>query len=63
MIQQHRNEGVADTIAAWKKAIEKLAKIFDNEGAEVQANRETELTTLNDKISRGGIFLAKAFDR
>src|ERR1700687_4866845 len=29
-------------IAAWKReAIEKLAKVFDDKGAEVQANRET----------------------
>ena len=34
-------------ITAWKReAIEKLAKVFDDKGAEVQANRDAEVTKL-----------------
>jgi transposase len=54
-------------IAAWKReAIEKLAKVFDDRGAEVQANRDAEVTKLHAKIGQLVVerdFLAKAFDR
>ena len=54
-------------IAAWKReAIEKLAKVFDDKGAEVQANRDAEVTKLHAKIGQLVVerdFLAKAFDR
>jgi transposase len=54
-------------ITAWKReAIEKLAKVFDDKGAEVQANRDTEVTKLHAKIGQLVVerdFLAKAFDR
>src|SRR5476649_2828873 len=37
-------------IAAWKReAIEKLAKVFDDKGAEVQANRDAEVTKLTPR--------------
>ena len=51
----------------WKReAIEKLAKVLDDKGAEVQANRDAEVTKLNAKIGQLVVerdFLAKAFDR
>jgi len=54
-------------IAAWKReAIEKLAKVFDDKGAEVQANRDAEVTKLHAKSGQLGVerdFFAKAFDR
>ena len=54
-------------IAAWKReAIEKLAKVFDDKGTEVQANRDAEITKLHAKIGQLVVerdFLAKAFDR
>ena len=54
-------------IAAWKReAIEKLAKVFDDKGTEVQANRDAEVTKLHAKIGQLVVerdFLAKAFDR
>jgi transposase len=54
-------------ITAWKReAIEKLAKVFDDKGTEIQANRDTELTKLHAKIGQLVVerdFLAKAFDR
>ena len=54
-------------IAAWKReAIEKLAKVFDDKGGEVQANRDAEVTKLHAKIGQLVVerdFLAKAFDR
>lgn len=54
-------------IAAWKReAVEKLAKVFDDKGFEVQANREAEVTKLHAKIGQLVVvrdFLAKAFDR
>ena len=54
-------------IAAWKReAIEKLAKVFDDKGAEVQSNRDSEVTKLHAKIGQLVVerdFLAKAFDR
>src|SRR6187397_1445410 len=35
-------------IAAWKReAIGKLAKVFDDKGAEIQANRDAEVTKLH----------------
>jgi transposase len=54
-------------IAAWKReAIEKLAKVFDDKGVEVQADRDAEVTKLHAKIGQLVVerdFLAKAFDR
>jgi transposase len=54
-------------IAAWKReAIEKLAKVFDDKGAEVKTNRDAEVTKLHAKIGQLVVerdFLAKAFDR
>ena len=54
-------------IAAWKReAVEKLAKVFDDKGFEVQANRDAEVTKLHAKIGQLVVerdFLAKAFDR
>jgi transposase len=54
-------------IMAWKReAIEKLAKVFDDKGTEVQANRDAEVTKLHAKIGQLVVerdFLAKAFDR
>ena len=54
-------------IAAWKReAIEKLAKVFDDKGAEVHANRDAEVTKLHAKIGQLVVerdFLAKAFVR
>ena len=54
-------------IAAWKReAIEKLAKVFDDKGTEIQANRDAEMTKLHAKIGQLVVerdFLAKAFDR
>ena len=53
-------------ITAWKReAIEKLAKVFDDKGTEVQANRDAEVTKLHAKIGQLVVerdFLAKAFD-
>src|SRR5678809_1414649 len=38
-------------IAAWKReAIGKLSKVFDDKGAEIQANRDAEVTKLHAKI-------------
>jgi transposase len=54
-------------ITAWKReAIEKLAKVFDDRGTEIQANRDAEMTKLHAKIGQLVVerdFLAKAFDR
>ena len=54
-------------IAAWKReAVEKLAKVFDDKGFEVQAHRDAEVTKLHAKIGQLVVerdFLAKAFDR
>ena len=44
-------------ITQWKRqAIEKLAKVFDDKGFEVQANRDAEVAKLHAKIGqlRGG---------
>jgi transposase len=74
-IQSHRTVAELATkhelhptqIAAWKReAIEKLAKVFDDKGTEVQANRDAEVTKLHAKIGQLVVerdFLAKAFDR
>jgi len=62
-----RHELHPTQIAAWKReAIEKLAKVFDDKGSDVQANRDAEVTKLHAKIGQlvvGRDFLAKAFDR
>ena len=54
-------------ITAWKReAIEKLAKVFDDKGTEIQADRDAEVTKLHAKIGQLVVerdFLAKAFDR
>jgi len=54
-------------ITAWKReAVEKFAKVFEDKGAEVQANRDAEVTKLHAKIGQLVVerdFLAKAFDR
>jgi transposase len=54
-------------IAAWKReAIGKQAKVFDDKGAEIEANRDAEVTKLHAKIGQLVVerdFLAKAFDR
>src|SRR6187401_538885 len=40
-------------IAAWKReAIGKLAKVFDDKGAEIEANRDAEVTKLHAKIGQ-----------
>ncbi len=62
-----RHELHPTQITAWKReAIEKLAKVFDDKGVEVQANRDAEVTKLHAKIGQLVVerdFLAKAFDR
>ena len=62
-----RHELHPNLIAQWKRqAIEKLAKVFDDKGFEVQANRDAEVTKLHAKIGQLVVerdFLAKAFDR
>ncbi len=62
-----RHELHPTQIAAWKReAIEKLAKVFDDKGTEVQASRDAEVTKLHAKIGQLVVerdFLAKAFDR
>jgi transposase len=62
-----RHELHPTQIAAWKReAIEKVAKVFDDKGAEVQASRDAEVTKLHAKIGQLVVerdFLAKAFDR
>jgi transposase len=54
-------------ITQWRRqAIEKLARVFDDKGLEVQANRDAEVTKLHAKIGQLVVerdFLAKAFDR
>jgi transposase len=54
-------------ITQWKRqAIEKLTKVFDDKGFEVQASRDAEMTKLHAKIGQLVVerdFLAKAFDR
>jgi transposase len=49
-----------------RQAIEKLARVFDDKGLEVQANRDAEVMKLHAKIGQLVVerdFLAKAFDR
>ena len=62
-----RHELHPTQITAWKReAIEKLAKVFDDKGSEVQANRDAEVMKLHAKIGQLVVerdFLAKAFDR
>ena len=62
-----RHELNPTQITAWKReAVEKLAKVFDDKGAEPQANRDAEVTKLHAKIGQLVVerdFLAKAFDR
>ena len=62
-----RHELHPTQIAAWKReAVAKLAKVFDDKGFEVQANRDAEVTKLHAKIGQLVVerdFLAKAFDR
>ena len=62
-----RHELHPTQITAWKReAIEKLAKVFEDKGLEVQANRDAEVTKLHAKIGQLVVerdFLAKAFDR
>jgi transposase len=62
-----RHELHPTQIAAWKReAIEELAKVFDDKGSDVQANRDAEVTKLHAKIGQLVVerdFLAKAFDR
>ena len=62
-----RHELHPTQITAWKReAIEKLAKVFDDKGSEVQASRDAEVTKLHAKIGQLVVerdFLAKAFDR
>jgi transposase len=47
--------------------VEKLAKVFDDKGTEIQANRDAEATKLHAKIGQlvveRDFLLAKAFDR
>ncbi|MGH9893436.1 MAG: IS3 family transposase [bacterium] len=48
-----RHELHPNLITQWKRqAIEKLAKVFDDKGFEVQANREAEMTKLHAKIGQ-----------
>ena len=62
-----RHELHPNLITQWKRqAIEKLAKVFDDKGFEVQAHRDAEVTKLHAKIGQLVVerdFLAKAFDR
>ena len=62
-----RHELHPNMITQWRRqAIEKLARVFDDKGLEVQANREAEVTKLHAKIGQLVVepdFLAKAFDR
>ena len=54
-------------ITQWKRqAVEKLAKVFEDKGFEVQANRDAEVTKLQAKSGQLVVerdLLAKAFDR
>jgi transposase len=62
-----RHELHPNVITQWRRqAIEKLARVFDDKGLEVQANRDAEVTKLHAKIGQLVVerdFLAKAFDR
>jgi transposase len=59
-------------IMQWKRqAIEKLAKVFDDKGLEVQASRDAEVTRLHAKIGqlvvesllRNGVWVVVTFQR
>lgn len=54
-------------ITQWKRlAVERLAKVFDEKGGELQSSRDAEVTKLHAKIGQLVVerdFLAKAFDR
>ena len=54
-------------IAAWKReTVEKLAKVFDEKGAEREKVRDGEIARLHAKIGQLVVerdFLSKAFDR
>ena len=62
-----RHEPHPNLITQWRRqAIEKLARVFDDKGLEVQANRDAEVTRLPAQIGQLVVerdFLAKAFDR
>ena len=62
-----RHELHPNVITQWRRqAIEKLARVFDDKGLEVRANRDAEVTKLHAKIGQLVVerdFLAKAFDR
>ena len=48
-----RHELHPNLITQWKRqAIEKLARVFDDKGFEVQAHRDAEVTKLHAKIDR-----------
>ena len=54
-------------ITQWKRlAVERLAKVFDEKGGELQSSRDAEVTKLHAKIGQLVVerdFLAKAFGR
>jgi transposase len=62
-----RHELHPNVITQWRRqAIEKPARVFDDKGLEVRANRDAEVTKLHAKIGQLVVerdFLAKAFDR
>ena len=62
-----RHELHPNVITQWRRqAIEKLARVFDDKGLEVRANRDAEVTKLHAKIGQLVVerdLLAKAFDR
>ena len=62
-----RHELHPTQIAAWKReAVEKLAQVFAEKGAERDKSRDGEITKLHAKIGQLVVerdFLAKAFDR
>ena len=62
-----RHELHPNVITQWRRqAIEKLARVFDDKGLEVQANRDAEVTKLHAKIGQlveERDILPKAFDR
>jgi putative transposase len=48
-----RHELHPTQFTAWKReAIEKLVKVFDDKGSEVQANRDAEVTKLHAKVGQ-----------
>jgi len=62
-----RHELHPTQIAAWKReAVEKLAEVFGEKGAEREKSRDGEIARLHAKIGQLVVerdFLAKAFDR